>query len=166
VGVEVADGDDARAVELQDAGHVVHAEMRPTPMAPTLMRLLGANWPRTEEGDHRESGGCRCAEAGLQEITARDFFLALVLLHRPLRLSFELHDFRVFLRFDDQLCGEQTLFLVLRDVRAVDDVGDELRAEGQRHVVAVDVASLFLIDDEEIVALLADSDVVYLRISI
>jgi hypothetical protein len=63
------------------------------------------------------------------------------------------------LRLDNELGGEECLCLVLRGVGAVDDVRDELGAEGQVDVVAVDVALLGLIDEVEIVALLADGDV-------
>ena len=41
----------------------------------------------------------------------------------------------------------------------VHNVGDELRAERQLEIVAVDVARFLLIDEEEVVALLGDGDV-------
>src|SRR6185312_3914761 len=53
---------------------------------------------------------------------------------------------------DDKLSGQQTLRLVLRDVCAVDDVGDELGTEGQRHVVAVDGARAVFVDEKQIIA--------------
>ena len=49
--------------------------------------------------------------------------------------------------------------LVLRNVRAVHDVGNKLRAERQRHVVAVDVTRLVVVDEEQIVPLVVDGDV-------
>ena len=67
--------------------------------------------------------------------------------------------FGVLLRLDDEFSRQQALRLVLRGVGAVHDVGDELRSEGKREVVAVDVAGLLLVHDEEVVALLADGDV-------
>src|ERR1700735_48446 len=57
-------------------------------------------------------------------------------------LRLQLDDLRTELCFDDQLGGQQTLSLVLRAVSAVDYIGDELRAERQAAVAAVDVASL------------------------
>src|SRR5271168_3564547 len=61
-------------------------------------------------------------------------------------------DLCVLLRLDNQLCGEQTLGLILCGVRTVDNVGDELRSEGQRQVVAVDVARFLLVNKEEIIS--------------
>jgi hypothetical protein len=65
----------------------------------------------------------------------------------------------ILLGLDDELGCEEALGLVLRDVGAVDDVGDELWAEGKAQVVAIDVAGLVLVDDKEIVPLFADGDV-------
>ena len=56
--VEVAHGDDPGRVVLPDARHVVAARDAPVPIAPTLMRLLGAR--RAEDGrghDRREARG-------------------------------------------------------------------------------------------------------------
>src|SRR4051794_15819090 len=39
------------------------------------------------------------------------------------------------LRFDHEFCGEQALRLILGGVRAIDNIGHELRTEWQRHVV-------------------------------
>src|SRR5215510_2579975 len=47
---------------------------------------------------------------------------------------------RHFLRLQHQLRGQQAHLRVLRDVGPLDDVTHELRAEWQRHLVAVDVA--------------------------
>src|SRR5260370_37424626 len=75
------------------------------------------------------------------------------------QLTCEGDDLCVLLRLDDELSRKETLRLVLCDVGSVDDVGDELRPEWKSEVVAVDVAGLLLVDDKEIVALLADGDI-------
>jgi hypothetical protein len=46
-------------------------------------------------------------------------------------LHLKRYPFCAHLRLDDQFGGEQALVLVLREMGAVDDVGDKLRAEGQ-----------------------------------
>src|SRR5277367_1457700 len=61
-------------------------------------------------------------------------------------------DLCVLLCLDDQLCGQQALSLILRNVRTVDNIGDELRSEGQRQIVAVDVTRFLLVYEEEVVA--------------
>ena len=63
------------------------------------------------------------------------------------------------MRFDDQFRGQQALVLILCGMGAVDNVVDKLLAEGQRHRVAVDIARLLAVDDEEIVALVLDGDI-------
>ena len=55
---------------------------------------------------------------------------------------------RVLLRFQNKLRGQQRLFLILRDMRAIHDIADKLRTERQHNVVAIDIARLFLIDDK------------------
>src|SRR6202022_2829557 len=47
---------------------------------------------------------------------------------------------RIALRRDRQLRGQQALSLVLRSVRPIDHIGDELRSERQRQITAVHVA--------------------------
>src|SRR5205814_3909652 len=74
-------------------------------------------------------------------------------------LILQSYEFRIVLRSDHEFGGEEALLRVLREVGAVDDVGHKLRAEWQRHIVAVDVARLFAIDDEQVIALLLDGDV-------
>jgi len=74
-------------------------------------------------------------------------------------------DLCVLLCLDDKLCRKKALRLILCDVRAVDDVGDELLPERKREVVAVDVAGLLLIHDKEIVPCLPTATLVYLRTS-
>lgn len=66
---------------------------------------------------------------------------------------------RLHLGFDGDFGGEEAFILVLGRVGAVDNVFDKLGAEGQGHGVAIDVAGLLVIDDEEVVALVADGDV-------
>src|SRR5258708_1004585 len=85
--------------------------------------------------------------------------LPLQLCLLPHQLGCEGDELCVFLCIDDELSREETLRLILCDVRAIHDVGDELRPERKREVVAVDVSGLLLVDDKEIVALLADGDV-------
>lgn len=58
------------------------------------------------------------------------------------------------LRLDDQFCCEQALTLVLRSMRAIHHVRDELWSEGKRYVVTVDRSLLFLVYEEGVVALL------------
>src|SRR5579875_3806383 len=60
---------------------------------------------------------------------------------------------------DGKLGGQQTLRLVLCDVGPVDHIADELRPKRQYKIVAVDHAGLLRVNDEEVVALLADGDV-------
>src|ERR1700761_8329011 len=62
---------------------------------------------------------------------------------------------RIHLRFDGKLRGEKALRLILGSVGSIDDVADKLRTKRQCQIIAVDVPGLFLIDDKQIVALLA-----------
>ena len=66
---------------------------------------------------------------------------------------------RLLLRTDHQLRCKQALRLILRDMRAIDDIGNELRAERQREVVAVDISRFLRIDDEQVVPRLTHRDV-------
>jgi len=68
---------------------------------------------------------------------------------------FDLQHMRIFLCADHQFRSQQALGLVLRGVRPIYHVGDKLRPERQRQIVAVDVPGFILIDNKEIVALLA-----------
>ena len=70
-----------------------------------------------------------------------------------------MHHLGIELGLDDEFGGEQALGLVLSDVGAVDDIGDELWAEGEEDVIAVDVALVGFVDEEEVVAGLVDADV-------
>src|ERR1700742_1749564 len=69
------------------------------------------------------------------------------------------HILRIPLRLDGQLRRQQTLRLVLRDVRAIHNIRNELRTERQREIAAIDVAGFFLIDNEQVVALLGNGDI-------
>ena len=62
--------------------------------------------------------------------------------------------FRVPLRLDAQLRGEQTLRLVLRNVRPIHNIRNELRPERQREIATVDIPRFLLVNNEQIVALL------------
>src|SRR5579862_4039855 len=153
-------------------------EMRPAPMAPTLMRLLGAYWPKMRDGTMAGNANA-AAPAVVFRNSRRVEFINLVFIWVPMFrvvawilpalaepgraptcfLVFQGYEFRVLLRLDDQFGSEQALFLVLGVVGAVDDVGHEFSTEWKRHIVAVDIAGLLLIDDEEVIALLLDCDV-------
>lgn len=65
-----------------------------------------------------------------------------------------MHSLRVHLRLDHKLCRQQTLRLILSDVRSIRNIGDELRPKRQHHIVAIDVSLLALIYYEQIVAAL------------
>ena len=65
----------------------------------------------------------------------------------------------VLLGLQYQLRRKQCLRLRLSSLGSVDDVGDELRTEGQWNIAAIDIADLLLIDDEEMIASRASGDV-------
>ena len=50
-------------------------EMRPTPMAPTLMRLLGAYWPNTLDGTMVGNASAAAAPAPVFRNARRDDLL-------------------------------------------------------------------------------------------
>jgi hypothetical protein len=60
----------------------------------------------------------------------------------------KLHKLRVPLRRNDKLGSQQTLLLILRNMRPVHDIGNKLRAKRKIDIVAVDIPHLLLIDDE------------------
>src|ERR1700734_3138703 len=70
-----------------------------------------------------------------------------------------MYQLRLVLRLDHQLRDEQTKRLILRYMRTVDNVSDKLRAEGQIHVVAVDITSLLSIDNKEVVSRLLNRNI-------
>src|ERR1017187_2634093 len=124
-------------------------EMRPTPMAPTLMRLLGAICPKTEDGRMVGKPTAAVAAAAVLRKLRRETALLRCMVS-PLNAGVRCS----LLGADDELRGEQALCLVLGCVRAVDDVGDELRAEREGQVIAVDVAGLFGVHEVEVIAAL------------
>ena len=63
-------------------------------------------------------------------------------------LAREGENLRVFLRLQNQFCGQQRLLLILRGMGSVYDVGDKLRSERQFHLVAIDVSGLLPIHNE------------------
>jgi len=65
----------------------------------------------------------------------------------------------VLLRFQHEFRSEQSLLLVLRNVRPVHDVGDELRPKGQHHLVTIDIPDLLLVDDKQVIATRLSGDV-------
>src|ERR1035441_10889336 len=101
--------------------------MRPTPMAPTLMRLLGAICPKTDEG--------RIVGKPATAATPTDVFrklrretLPIVFIPSPLNTRVRC----ALLCPDDQLRREQALGLILRHVRPVHNIGDERRVGEER----------------------------------
>ena len=62
---------------------------------------------------------------------------------------------RIHLCLDRKLRSEKALRLILGRVGSIDDVADKLRTKRKRQIVAVDVSGFILIDDKQIVALLA-----------
>ena len=70
-----------------------------------------------------------------------------------------MHQLCLVLRLDHQLRDEQTKRLILRYMRTIDNVSDKLRAEGQIHVVAVDITSLLSIDNKEVVSRLLNRNI-------
>ncbi len=99
--IEVADGHDAGAVELHDAGHVVHAGDAADADGADIDAFAGRELAEDRGGnDGGESGSRSGGEGGFEESAARDSFAALVVLHRGLQLGFELDAGCVFLRLD------------------------------------------------------------------
>src|SRR5580704_18313286 len=119
--------------------------MRPTPMAPMLMRLLGAICPKTDAGTMVGKPATAVAAVAVRRKLRRET-LRIVFIASPLYSCVRC----TLLRADDQLSSEQTLGLILRSVRAVHHVRDKLRSERQCQIVAVDIASLFRIHDEQV----------------
>ena len=66
---------------------------------------------------------------------------------------------RVLLCFQHQLCRQQCLVLVLRHMRPVHNIAHKLRSERQHHIAAVDVLSLFLIHEKEVITALPTTNV-------
>src|SRR6266702_8641287 len=123
--------------------------MRPTPMAPTLMRLLGAIWPKTDRGTMVGNPATTTAPDAVLRKLRRET-LPIFFMPSPLNNCVRC----ALLRANHQLRGKQALCLVLRRVRPVHDVGDKLRPKRQRQIAAVDVARLFRIHDEQMVSAL------------
>src|SRR6185437_3112538 len=66
---------------------------------------------------------------------------------------------RMHLRLDRELGCEKALRLILCRVGSIDDVIDKLRTKLKRQIVTVNISGLILIDDEEIIPLLAHGDI-------
>src|SRR4051794_34792368 len=131
-------------------------EMRPAPIAPTLIRLPGDALPKTVAGTIAGNPAATVVTAAALPADAknsrRECFLAMVsdLQCQPLRLG---------LRLQRELHREERVRLRHRGFRPVDDVRHEPRPERQIAVLAVDVACLLLIDDEQMVAAGTAADV-------
>src|SRR6185437_6957523 len=63
------------------------------------------------------------------------------------------------LRLEHKLRGQQTLLRILSIMGAMHDIRYELRAEGKRQVVAIDVASLLAIHQKQIVSPAVDRNI-------
>jgi len=63
------------------------------------------------------------------------------------------------LRPDHHFRRKQALGLVLRGVRPVYDIGDELRPEWQCQVVAIDISRFLRVNHEQMVATFAAGDI-------
>src|SRR5215831_7443145 len=128
-------------------------EMRPVPIAPTLMRLPGENAPSTDEG--MMAG--KPATAATLPASPRNW--RRVRVRAMSALQVEVDRLRLLLPLQHQLHREERVRLRHRRLRAIDHVGDQTRAERQLDVVAVDVAHLLLIDDEQVIAAGTPGDV-------
>ncbi len=105
-------------------------EMRPTPIAPTLMRLLGAYCPKTlRRHNRRKTQRCRGSQSGFQKLRRETLPLHLIrIIHSMLVL--QRHEFRILLRLDHQFRGQQAFVLVLRHMGAIHNVGHKLGPNG------------------------------------
>src|ERR1035441_752072 len=81
-------------------------EMRPTPIAPMLMRLLGAFWPKTVDGTIAGKPATAAAPRLVFMIDRRDIDRREILF-----IMFSLKNSRVLLRFEHQFGGQQGLLL-------------------------------------------------------
>src|SRR5216683_4366647 len=101
-------------------------EMRPTPMAPMLMRLLGESCPKTLDGTMVGKPAAAAAPSDVFRNVLRDdmmvFVLSFMLCLSFPQLTCERNDLCVLLCLDDKLRRKQALRLVLRDVRPVGDL--------------------------------------------
>src|SRR5215472_19319174 len=100
-------------------------EMRPTPIAPTLMRLEGALCPKTDAGTMAgKAAPAAMAAPPLRNL--RRFNLLSPTLSIPTasvrELILECDLLRRLLRSDGKFCRKQALFLILSRVRAVHNV--------------------------------------------
>src|SRR5579863_181707 len=121
-------------------------EMRPTPMAPTLMRLLGAYCPNTEAGTMAGKPRAAAAPRPVFRTERRVTFIFIEVFILPSLLILESDELRVLLRLDHEFRRQQALFLVLGYVGTIHDVCHKLRAERELHAVAVDIARLLAVN--------------------
>src|ERR1039458_26690 len=127
------------------AGRSCTREMRPTPIAPMLIRLLGAVCPNTLDGTMAGNPVMAAAPSPVFRIDRRERSFSFAIKSRS---SGFLQNSRNLLRFENQFGGQQRLLLVLRHMRAVHNIAHELRAERQLHVAAIHVRGLLLVDQE------------------
>src|ERR1700677_3715120 len=109
---------------FQTPGISCTREMRPTPIAPMLMRFEGASCPKTLDGTMAGKPATATAPRPCLRNFLRDCpVLAIAFPLRRLRsrsfLCAQTHDLGVHLGLNNQLRREKTLHLVLRDVRSV-----------------------------------------------
>src|SRR5260370_15433813 len=101
-------------------------EMRPRPMAPMLMRLVGASCPKTLDGTMVGKPAAAAAPSDVFRNVLRDdtvvFVLSFMCCPPSRQLFCEGDDLCALLCLDDKLSRQQALCLILCDVGAVDDV--------------------------------------------
>src|SRR6266446_2285896 len=92
-------------------------EMRPTPMAPMLMRLLGESCPKTLDGTMVGKPAAAAAPSDVFRNVLRDdtvvFVLSFISVSPSHQLTCEGDDLCVLLCLDDKLGSEETLRLIL-----------------------------------------------------
>ena len=158
--VEIADRHDPRRVVLPDARQIVAA--RDAPVADradvdAIARRDGAEHRRRARStgnpasDRRRAEAVACCREELTPGMSRHVAFAPDAAGCT-RRSGQTHALRLLLRLEHQLGGQEAVRLRHRRLGAVEHVGDELRAVGQRDVAAVDVARLLLVDEEQVAA--------------
>jgi hypothetical protein len=95
-----------------------------------------------------DTGAAATALLGLSHMASRRPSRETVPGRRAISRSGHQRPGGVLLGCQDELGCQQCLLLVLRDLRALDDVGDELRAERQIDLAAIQVAGAFPVHHE------------------
>src|SRR5919106_5372379 len=157
-----------RTVEcFQMRGKSWPLEIRPVPIVPMLMRLLGDVAPNTEDGtiDGKPIAAVVAPTVVATVLTnvRREGLRSLIACSRSygygLRRRRERDAAGLRLRAQHQLRCEQAVPLRHRGFRSIDDVVDQLGAVGQVHGGAVGVARLLLIDKKQVIAVRPAADI-------